>query len=113
MLVSFARASVTRLRAPMVVDHGAEVRDWSKAVPAVVSGCLIDSAAGARDTAGRDGSQVALVVLAPPGSDVQAGDRFTVDGYVGTFDLAGPPRRQGSPTGRLAHIQLDLKAWEG
>lgn len=113
MLVSFARQTVTRVRAAVVVDHGAEVEDWDNPVTAPIPGCIVDTTSGTRDTANRDGSLVALVVLCPPDADVKPTDRFRVTGYPDDFALTQPPRREPSPTGRLAHIQLDLAAWVG
>lgn len=113
MLVSFARQTVKRVRAGTVTDHGATVEDWSNPVVTDIKNCVVDTTSGTRDTSNRDGSLVGLVVLVPPNTDVRPTDRFRVLGYDFDFMLTQPPRREPSPTGRLAHIQLDLQKWVG
>ena len=104
--------SITRLRPGTTVSRGSAIYDWSKADTLIISGCDLQPGATARDMDGRvlnysDGYTAYL----PAGADVQAGDRIIYNGN--TYEINGDIRPWNSPTGAVAHIQLNLTRWTG
>jgi hypothetical protein len=112
MLVSFARSTVLVVRAPLISDHGNQVRDWSSASTHAVPGCLVDSAAGAVDNQHRTEVRTDQVALMPPGSDVLITDHVRLAGFPNDFTIDSL-QIQGSPTGALAQIIVGLNVWSG
>lgn len=110
MLPSFARQTVTVARAPYIDSRGTQVRDWSAAVETAVAGCSVQP--NASDTAWTDTSQAVTVrarLWCPPGTDIQAGDRVTVEGVQ--YAVEGAPMAWQSPTGAIDHIEAALVDW--
>ena len=114
MLVSFAKSTIIEVRPGMVVDHGDETLDWATPTLRTIDNCVVDTSSGSRDTTYRvEGIRTDLVVLAPFDSDILESSHIRVPGYDGDFTIIDGPRRQRSPTGALAHLQLALQKWEG
>lgn len=113
MLPSFARQTITIRRAPLVTDHGAQVRDWDSDDVAEhsVAGCSVQPLTGQEILANRDTVQAQYRVYAPPGADVEATDHVTFGGD--DYEVVGEPLRWPSPTGALDHVELLLNRWEG
>ena len=112
MLPSFATQSITVRRAPLVDDHGAEVRDWDGDVDDhTVTGCSIQPLTGAEILANRNAVQAQWRVYAPAGADVEATDHVAFGGH--DYEVVGEPLRWQSPTGTLDHVELLLNRWEG
>lgn len=112
MLPSFCRKAVTVERAPLVDSRGTLVRDWSAAVPHEIAGCSVQPATGGTAWADiRQGVTVRAVLYAPPGSDIQVGDRIVYEGR--RYSIEGAPLPWESPTGRVSHIECALIDWEG
>jgi hypothetical protein len=84
--IRFANATVTRLRATASADrYGDQVFSWASPDELVVTGCWLQpAAAGPENVVDRD-----------------------------DFEVSGAPRRWGSPSGRLAHLEIDLQRVEG
>ena len=112
MLPSFCRDTVTRKRAQLVDSRGSKVLDWSNPTSATISGCSVQPSTTTRDFDGR-AIQVTeeWTLYAPPGSDIQAGDRIEWSSM--TFEIDGAPMPWTSPTGRVSHIWARLKEWSG
>ena len=112
MLPSFCRDTVTRKRAQLVDSRGSKVLDWSNPTSATISGCSVQPSTTTRDFDGR-AIQVTeeWTLYAPPGSDIQAGDRIEWSSM--TFEIDGAPMLWTSPTGRVSHIWARLKEWSG
>ena len=107
MLPSWCRESVTVLRAPQASSRGTRVRDWSSAGRHVVRGCSLQP--GATSTAWGDPRQTSTVratLYAPPGADIEDGDRVTVDGH--DYCVDGAPVSVRSPTGAASHVVCNL-----
>ena len=112
--ISYWRDTVTVTRAPTADVRGTQVRDWSRAVPHEVRGCHVQSTEGEASTAWTASGQpvtVRMVVHMPPGADVEAGDRVTVDGT--DYAIDGAPIARRSPSGALSHVRVRLIDWRG
>lgn len=104
--------AVTVLRAPFVTERGTTVRDWEAAETWEIAGCNVQPSSTSRDFEGR-ALQVedSWTLYAPEGADIAAGDRIGYDGSL--FEVDGEPMARRSPTGRISHVQVQLKRWEG
>lgn len=113
MLPSFCHDTVTVWRPAQVVQRGATVPDWSRALPHDVTGCSVQPASSATVTDGQrvNAVQSGMTLYAPPGADVMAGDRVEFDGRKWSVD--GEPQAWRSPTGRTSHLIIALKDWRG
>lgn len=110
MLPSFCKKAVTVERAPYVDSRGTRIRDWSQAQSWSVSGCSVQP--NSSDTDWTDTAQAVTVrarLWMPPGSDIQADDRVTVDGVQ--YAVSGAPMAWESPTGAVDHIECALIDW--
>lgn len=112
MLPRWCTDQVTVLRAPTVRERGSEVRDWANAEAHAVAGCSVQPSNTGSDMDAREGQVTDRWRLyAPPGADVQAGDRIQWGGH--TFEVDGAPYQWTSPTGRVSHKQAMLVEWSG
>lgn len=112
MLPSWCTQVVTVLRAPLVTAGHRQERDWAHAQPHTVSGCSVQPAGTSSGFGTVDAVATADAVLyAPPGSDIQDGDR--VQYGSATFVVDGIPCGWESPTGRVSHVQARLTKWAG
>lgn len=109
MLVSFATETLTRLRAPQVMDHGSPVRDWANAVAADIPGWSLQPGASTEDTANRDAVRVDWTAHGPYDADVTATDKIRLPS--GDYSVVGAPERWKSPTGRVSSTKLLLQLW--
>lgn len=113
-LVSFARKTVTRLRATTVVERGDEVLVWTSPSSLTIEGCVfqpIPSEEILRDRTVRDARIFRWRLYTPPDSDVTELDRVRVDGE--DYEVDGFVQKWTGPTGSLAHNELVLKRVEG
>ena len=112
MLPSFARDSVTIKRAPYKDSRGTKVRDWDGTVTSTtVAGCEFQPVTS--DTAWTDTAQAVTVdarLWLPAGTDIEPDDRIEHDGVL--YAIQGAPKAWKSPTGRIDHIEADLRRWE-
>lgn len=112
MAFSWWNQSVTRLRPGTKTERGSEVPDWNNPDSKVVNGCSVQPAATSLSQDGRVlGILDGLTVYMPPTADVRSGDRIVYDGN--TYTINGEIRNWPSPTGAVAHIQLNLERWSG
>lgn len=112
-LVTFARHTITRTRPTPVRDHGSWVDDWSSPDVLTVEGCVVFPGVSDETHGRADADQVLYTVLAPEGTDVKSTDRIEVDLEPGlALAVHGRPRRVPSPTGRLAHLYIELSEWK-
>jgi len=111
--ISFHVETVTRIRAPYVDGdrYGDEVRDWDNATETTVSGGRLLPMVSAEDTIDREQIVRRWLYFAPPDADWLASDRLRWQGVV--YEIDGEVRRWPSPTGRLAHLEIDLLLVEG
>ena len=114
-MISFARDTITRLRAPLVADgYGtpASLRDWANASELDIPGCRVHPAGSSEVNAqGRETVAVALRAFAPAGADIAAGDRVEWEGA--TYEVEGDPQSWPSPTGGLAHLEFGMRKVAG
>lgn len=117
MLHSWCTQTVTVIRAPLVTERGASVRDWDNATEHTIAGCSVQPSDSSRDFARREEqSSFGFHAFLPPNADIQAGDRVRCDVGVGgeiTFEIDGVPYSRYSPTGRVDSTQVDLRVWDG
>ncbi|MBR2838987.1 MAG: hypothetical protein IKE55_09405 [Kiritimatiellae bacterium] len=112
MLPSFFDETVTVTRAPLATVRGSQVRDWANAESHAVAGCTVQPSTTSRDFEGRAGqASDEWRLYAPPGADVQAGDRIGCGGR--DYEVDGVPYVWKSPTGRVTHMQARLVEWRG
>lgn len=113
-LVQYATHSITITRPARVRDHGAWVDDWDNAeAPRVVEGCVVFPGASDEQQGRADAQEIVYTVLAPQGTDILGTDKVVVD-IDPDLELAvhGRPRHLPSPTGMLAHVQIELSEWK-
>lgn len=112
MLPSFCDDAVTVKRARLVERRGTIVPDWSDPQEFELRGCSVQPGSTSRDFDGR-AVQVTedWTLFAPPGSDIEAGDRIVWRGR--TFETDGAPMPWESPTGRVSHVWARLAEWRG
>lgn len=109
MPVSFATETLTRLRAPMVMDHGSPVRDWGNAVAADIAGWSLQPGASTEDSLHREAVRVDWTAHGPYDADVAATDKIRLPS--GDYSVIGSPERWKSPTGRVSSTKLLLQLW--
>ena len=108
-LLSFATETLTRLRAPQVMDHGSMVADWSEAVEATLTGWSLQPGASSEDLLNREAVRVDWTAYGPYDADVIASDRIRLPS--GDYSVIGEPERWKSPTGRVSSTKLLLQRW--
>jgi hypothetical protein len=101
MLPSFAKQTVTILRAPKITDLGTEYADWPNQEEIPLTGCLVTPGATADEQ----------TLAAPFEADIRPDDRIKLP--QGTFEIEGAPVHIESPTGRLNHTSAALKRYRG
>lgn len=108
-VVSFATETITRLRAPLVSDHGSMVSDWDNATEAALEGWSLQPGASAEDLQNRQAERVDWTAIGPYDADVTGADKIRLPD--GDYGVIGRPERWKSPTGRISHTKLLLSAW--
>lgn len=113
-LVSFARHTITIIRAARVKDHGSWFDDWDNPEPErTIEGCVVFPGASDEELGRVDAEKVLFTVLVPGhDADITTRDKIRVDLEPG-LDLSvfGRPRKIPSPTGRLDHLLIELSDW--
>lgn len=109
MLVSFAKETLVRLRAPMVKDHGSWVPDWESAPEVELPGWSLQPGASTEDLQNREATRVDWTAYGPYDADVAATDRIRLPS--GDYGVIGEPERWKSPTGRVSSTKLLLQRW--
>jgi hypothetical protein len=116
MIASFARQSVTRLRAAETTDrYGNPSLDWSdpdeKTIQAVTVEPLGGSGASGAAAVMFDSEGGKLIsrwnLHADSTADINTGDRIKYGGII--YDIDGAVFSQPSPSGRLDHLEILLK----
>lgn len=111
-LPSWAKDTVTRLRAGTIDRRGSTEADWSHPSELEILGCSVQPASTSLSQDGRVlGVSEGETLYMPPGSDVKAGDRIRWAGNV--YTITGEPRAWTSPTGRVSSLQAPLERWKG
>lgn len=109
---SWASQTVTIIRPGVKIERGSEVPDWTNTWETDVSGCSVQPASTDLSQDGRVlGVFDGMTAYMPPGTDVREGDRIEYDGNV--YTINGAPRKWQSATGRVSHIQVNLRRWDG
>lgn len=110
-MVSFARQSVTRLRASTKIVRGSEMFDWSNPDALVISGCSVQPGTTELSQDGRVlGILDGMICYMPAGSDVKEGDRIQYEGNI--YEINGMPKVWHG-VGNSSHTQLILRRWDG
>lgn len=113
MLPTFCRDTVTRIRPSTTTSRGSTIFDWStdKVNTKNISGCSMQPASTSLSEDGRVlGISDTYTLFAPPGADIQAGDRIQYGSKVYTID--GDVREQPSAM-NLEHIEITLRRYSG
>lgn len=111
MTVSYANATITRLRYPLINDQGTLVANFD-AVPAElpIERCLLEPFESVVEVDGRVVSLTGLKGTAPTGTDLDGlRDRIRYLGVV--YELAGDSQPSPSPTGALDEVVYTLRRW--
>lgn len=112
---SIGGQTVTRLRAPLVVDvrYGGEHRDWPNAARLDIRGVSVQPHAPTAEVdAGREYAETFARLFAPAGTDLVASDRVIVGGAL-TWELDGDAELWCDETGRPDHVEAILKRRTG
>ena len=111
-LPSWAKDTVTRIRAGTVVERGTIYPDWDHTTELDISGCSMQPAGTSLSQDGRiQGITDGYTCYLPPGSDVLTGDRIRYNGNI--YTINGEPRIWNSPTEIVSSIVLNLERWAG
>ena len=111
-LPSFCREAVKVSRAPLIDQRGTKARDWANAEEHGLAGCSVQFGSTSTDRGEpREAVSSAATLYAPPGADVEAGDRVSC--ALGEFWIEGRPMPRVSPTGATSHVECPLSRWEG
>ena len=114
MLPSFCKQSVTRIRPGTTEFRGSDIPSWApdKVSELIITGCSMQPASTMLSEDGRVlGITDLYTLFAPPDSDIRAGDRIRFNDKVYTID--GDVRVQPSASGRLDHLNITLKRYQG
>lgn len=112
MLPSFCRDTVTRIRPGSKELRGSTIYDWDTVTLAEIKGCSMQPASTTLSEDGRVlGITDTYTLFAPPDADIQAGDR--IEFRSRTYEIDGDVRIQPSATGRLDHLNITLKRYQG
>lgn len=112
MLPRWCTDTVTVTRAPLVDSRGSKVRDWANASEHAVAGCSVQYSSSDTDFGDRAANAYGRWrIFAPPGADIQDGDRVSFGGS--TFEVDGVTADRRSPTGACSHLQATLVEWKG
>lgn len=112
MLPSFCRDTVTRVRPGAKEIRGSSVPDWDNVQTKQIAGCSMQPATTLLSEDGRVMNiQDMYTLFAPPDADIRAGDRILFDNKSYTID--GDVRKQSSASGRLDHLNISLKRYQG
>lgn len=111
--ISFHHASVTRIRASLTTDntYGDQARDWAHATETTMTGGRLLPMLGGEDTVDRAQLTRRWLYFAPPDADWVSTDRLRWNDT--DYEIDGSVRLWSSPTGRLAHLEIDLLRVEG
>lgn len=110
-LQSFWRQSITRLRPTTKTERGSTILDWDNPSELVINECSVQPTSTSLSQDGRVlAVQDGLVVYAPAGIDVKAGDRIKYGNDV--YTINGDPLIWPA-AGKLEHVQLNLQRWRG
>jgi hypothetical protein len=110
MMPSFFRATITRVRAPLVADaYGTadKERDWANATRTTITGCSVQPSSGSEYKLGREAVITTWRLYAPDGTDLLAGDRVIWDEDL--YEVDGDPQRWPSATGQIDHVEVLLR----
>lgn len=111
-MVSFAKTTVTRIRAGTITERGTEYPDWNNTDELDIPNCCLTWQGTAMSQEGRVlGIEDARVLFAPLDADIQEGDRIRHKGKV--YEIDGDPRDWESPTGAIDHYEITLKRYKG
>lgn len=112
MLPTFAKTSVTVVRAPYRTERGQRVRDWDNASSHIVKNCSMQPAdTETGNEPGREPTRTRYNLYANPNADILPGDCVE---YRGTrYSVQGVPLLWESPFGRNDHLLIRLTDWEG
>lgn len=111
---SFARDAVTVVRPGVKEIRGTQVQDWTNPTRIPLAGCSVQPANAGQtqvDEARVNRVEADIVIYAPPGADVKAGDR--VEWNDDTWQVVGVPQAWASPTGRVSHTLVEAARWGG
>ena len=112
MLPSFFRDTVTRVRPGEKDSRGSTIPDWDNATIAEITGCSMQPSSTSLSDDGRVlGITDTYTLFAPPDADIQAGDHIEFRGR--TYEIDGDVRIQPSASGRLDHLNITLKRYQG
>jgi len=118
MVRSFYTESGVRQRATTSTDaRNNTVLSWSNPSTLTITGVRLQpigergSRASSEIRPGFTGQIISHLLLAPPGSDILADDRWVQDGI--TYEVDGDGLNQPSPSGVASHMRVYLKQVKG
>lgn len=117
MLPSFCRDTVIRIRPGTKKSRGSTIPDWESATRAKIEGCSMQPVSTSSSSDGRVlGISDSYRLFAPPNSDIKEGDHILYHhptcGDL-EYEIDGDVPFQPSATGRLDHLNIALKRYQG
>jgi hypothetical protein len=108
---SFARITVTRLRYPVIDDHGTEVRDYAVSPAAVdIPGWWVEPVESTENNDGQLAVTSGYTAVGPFTADITADDHVIVFGVK--HQVIGDVLRVPSPTGALSETKATFRRWQ-
>ncbi len=117
MLPSFCKDSVIRIRPGTKDSRGSLIPDWDNATRAKIKGCSMQPASTSLSEDGRVlGISSTYTLFAPPDADIRPGDHIVYHHPICgdlEYEIDGDVPFQPSATGRLDHLRITLKRYQG
>lgn len=111
-MISWWNDTIIRIRPGEKIERGSVIPDWSNASELVIGSCHVQPASTSLTQDGRiEGLFEGLTLYTPATADIKAGDHILYKGNE--YAINGEVKDWPSPTGRLAHLVINLVRWSG
>lgn len=117
MLPSFCKDTVKRIRPGTKSSRGSTIPDWNNTTTVKIEGCSMQPASTSLSQDGRVlGITDTYTLFAPPTADIRPGDHIIYHHPICgdlEYEIDGDVPFQPSATGRLDHLNIRLKRYQG
>lgn len=113
ILLEQTRITITRLRAPVIVDNNSEIHDWSNPDREPIEDAKLDPAGTDENTTRGEARLSRYTVQLPDeDADVTGTDRIELPDDDRQWHVVGEPLVQTSLTG-IGYVTFEIQLWEG